>query len=953
MNKYCVVDVETTGGRPGEDVIIQLAAALLENKELLQKFSSYVYTDQKIPPFITELTGIRKADVENAPIIEEVLVDVLPMLDAAYFVAHNAVFDQQFLDSALMDSGYSTINNTIIDTLSFTRIMFPSLQSYKLESIAKDLGIDHLNPHNALDDVLATADLLVKLIEKTEDKPILFLQQLSKLLRHVDSGLTSVVERIISERFSQNQDDDDELKNYVFNYFTLKKIETDQQALVNNQEEIYNYDEVFSDQGYLVSAFPDYEYREGQEEMANEIRSAFYDNRHLMIEAGTGTGKTLAYLLPAIFWTKEEEDQLVISTHTINLQEQLFKKDIPFLRACLPFSFTAAILKGRNNYICLRRFANRYQEKIRELETAGQLAFDQDRYAFSEENIELARILTWVSETESGDYEELNLSISGKYLWNDIKSESESCLNRKCPWFNDCFYHRAKQRAQRADLVITNHSLLLTSIKNEQPILPRYSRLIIDEAHQLEPVAVKQLGYEISYLQIINQLNKLFKDENNGTLAKFAKEIMFLDNEEGNELIPSIKKISTELFPQLVSSAEQYYSLLENYLGSAKVGTESGRQVFRIRESHHQAQGWEPIKNAADNVSLLLQEAITELVQLHLKLIDLLDEDNTRSDFESSLSNLRNMASNFEDWNNRTTANTVYWIESAYRGKRLSTTLYAAPIEIGKYLQESLMANLDSVIMTSATLAIGESFDYIINDYGFKAGSDSLTTIITPSPFDYNRQVRVYVPDDLPAIKGVSEDVFVEYISKNIAELALLMEGRTLVLFTSHSMLQKAHRQLVDQLKDDGFKVLGHNIDSSSRSKLTETFLENERTILLGTNSFWEGVDIPGESLSALCIIRLPFTPPTEPVQEAKEEKLKAEGRNSFTELSLPQAIIRFKQGFGRLIRTHQDRGVVVIFDNRITNSWYGKAFIRALPPLELQHRSFKDILRDIETWFY
>lgn len=952
MNKYCVIDVETTGGRAGEDAIIQIAAVLLENLNIVNEFSTYVYTDQKIPHFITELTGISTADIKNAPQIGAVLVQILPMLADAYFVAHNATFDQQFIDSALMGAGYTEISNSIIDTLLCSRIAYPTMQSYKLESIAKALNINHLNPHNALDDVLATAELLVMLIEKFNGKPILYLQQLVKLISGINQGLTQILNFILNEKYINNPSDST-FEEYVFNYFVLKKANISAVAFHHNNEGPYDFDSVFTQDGYLVNSFPNYEYREGQEEMAQEIRRAFYDNRYLMIEAGTGTGKTLAYLLPAIFWAKEEGEQIVISTHTINLQEQLFKKDIPFLKESLPFNFSAAILKGRNNYICLRRFAIKYQDKIREFDTNVNTFFDLDRSVAVEETIEVARILTWISETESGDYEELNLSISGKYLWNEIKSESESCLNRKCPWFNDCFYHRAKQRAQKADIVITNHSLLLTSLKTDQSILPKYNCLIIDEAHQLEPVAIKHLGYEISFIHILNNINKLFRDGNNGSLARVIKEFQYFKNNDDADLLPNIKQLTSDLFPQLLKEADRYYTLLEDYIGANNISAENGRQVIRINEKNHQLDSWDIIRVASENVSLLLHESIVQLTAIHTKIVDVFDEESIQLDYESSLIALRNIAVNFEDWNKFSSDNTVYWVESSYRGKKLTSTIFAAPIEIGKYLQESLISNLESVIMTSATLAVGESFEFISNDYGFKTNNDSLTTIITPSPFDYNKQVRVYVPDDVPAIKGVAEDIFVEYISKSIAEIAILLEGRTLVLFTSHSMLQKAHRTLVELLKDEGIKILGHNIDSSSRSKLTESFLDNNRTILLGTNSFWEGVDIPGESLSALCIVRLPFTPPKEPVQEAKEEKLKAEGRNSFLELSLPQAIIRFKQGFGRLIRTHQDRGVVVIFDNRITNSWYGKAFIRALPEVEVQHRSFKAILRDIESWFY
>ncbi len=952
MKRFCVVDVETTGSKPEEDAIIQIAAVLLEDSIIKNEFSTYVFTDKNISRFIKELTGITDEHVDTAPLSAEVMPELLPLLEGAFFVAHNASFDLNFVNRALIDAGYREITNDIIDSIIMSKILLPSLQSHKLDYLTQELEIKHVNPHNALDDALATADLLRKMINILETKPLTYLQQLQKLLSINDSGLFKLVDSILNKAIISGKT---QLvpEQHVYNYFTLKNIalRVDDEKAKDEQE--LDFDTLFSDDGYLANAFPQYEYREGQEEMASEVRAAFYENRHLMIEAGTGTGKTLAYLLPAIYWALEEAEQVVISTHTINLQEQLYKKDIPLLKESMGLPFKAAILKGRNNYLCLRKFALKYQETVSQPKNTENSIMWESYLTIPEETVELARFLTWVSETETGDIEELNLSLAGRYLWNEMKSESESCLNRKCPWFKNCYYHRAKKLAQQADIIITNHALLLTSLKNEQPIIPNFRKLIIDEAHQLENVAINHLGYEVSQLQIMYILNKLHLSDNSGILARVSKEIQIRNETKTNQVIVDIKEISTGLLPKIIKEIEQYFTLLDHYLSTYIKRNGSSRRVLRMKEQHYANERWKHVNLSAENLLSLFNELINFLESANKAITDLIQEENLLADYEGNLQALGQVIANIADWNEHKTADNVYWIESRQKGKRNIPYLLSAPIEIGKYLQESLIGNLDSVVMTSATLSVMDSFEFISNDFGFELDDDELTAIIQPSPFNYQKQVRVYVPDDVPAIKDVSVDTYVEYISKNIAEVALLLEGRTLVLFTSHAMLQKSHRFLVDYLKDDEIKVLGQNIDSSSRSKLTETFLENSNTILLGTNSFWEGVDIPGENLSALCIVRLPFIPPDEPVQAAREERLKAAGKNSFTNLSLPQAIIRFKQGFGRLIRTHQDRGVVIIFDNRIITTWYGKAFIQSLPQIEVDYMSSQNILRDIESWFF
>ncbi len=938
MYRYVVIDVETTGNKPYEDKIIQVGAVLIENNEIKDTYSSLVYTDYLIPEFIQELTRINNQMLKSAPTIDEVMLQLLPLLENSIFVAHNASFDYEFIQLALEEAGYMSFSGLIIDTLQLSKILLPMSQSYKLEIITDELEIMHDNPHNAIDDAKATAILFIKLLDILKDMPLIYLQKLNEIFKKNNQDLSFVLEEFIKEKLN-NYETNEDINFITHSQIVLKKEieETITEDIAIDQTQV---ESMFEINGLLTEKFPDFELRQAQKEMSKEIWNAFLDNIHLMVEAGTGTGKTLAYLIPAIYWSKEQGEKVVISTHTINLQEQLFNKDIPLLKEILPFGFSATILKGRNNYICLRKF---------EIKLLQFNSID-----LSNENlVDITQILTWLTLTNTGDVEEINLSLSGRNLWNELRSDADSCLNRLCPWFKLCYYHRVKQKAQMADIIITNHSLLLTNYKTEHRILPAYNRLIIDEAHQFEGVALKHLGYELNQNQFNYFLLKYYKDAKNGFLISVVNELLSSKNPDQINIANNIKNEMIPLITQINDEAQSYFDLISDYVNLTVKKSDINRKTLRIVDKIVKTNEWEKILGVANNVQIKLTEWLNQMENINQQMNSVGIDENLYADFSGYIKDLKKIIFVFSEWNKANDSNMVYWIESVLRGKKIISYLYAVPIEIGPLIRNSLIDKLDSVIMTSATLSVNDSFSYASKDFGFDSDDEELRKILLPSPFNYKEQAMVYVPNDVPYIQDVSEDKYIEHIARNIADLTLIMDGRTLVLFTSHTMLQKTYRLLKDILASNQIKVLGHGIDSSSRSKLTKNFISNSKTILLGTNSFWEGVDIPGDNLSALVIVRLPFTPPNNPVHEAKEEKLKANQKNSFMELSVPQAVIRFKQGFGRLIRTQKDRGVVVIFDRRIVESRYGKIFINSLPPVNIKYQSFSKILKNIESWFY
>ncbi|MFV9510663.1 ATP-dependent DNA helicase DinG [Tepidibacillus sp. LV47] len=933
MKRFIVIDIETTGNQPDRDAITEVGLVLIENGEIKKVYSSFVYTEQPIPEYIQSLTGITNQMLEDAPPIDEVLMELLPLMEDAVFVAHNALFDLGFIQQALDEWGYQPFIGPVIDTLTLSRILFPMVQSYKLAEITQELGILHKKPHRAADDALATAKLFLLLIDQLKKMPLIYLQRLVEIVRKIDLDLAAFIDEFIEDRITHLVNEEN---FFIYQQIALQKMDENESSLDDHYGNL-DFDEMFLENGYLSKRFPNFEIRPSQREMSLDIMDAFLDNKHLMIEAGTGTGKSLAYLLPAIFYAKEHDEKVVISTHTINLQEQLYQRDIPLLKEILPFDFKVTILKGRNHYLCLRKFE--------------QLLLHSSNERNKEEMIHLAQLLTWVALTKTGDVEELNFTSNQKYLWNEVKSDAETCLNRNCPWFRLCFYHRAKQKAQTADLILTNHSLLLTDLQSENRILPNYKKLVIDEAHHFEEVASTHLGYELSQYEIQQYFQRLYKDAKHGLFVQIMNECFHSQDPDQFSLANQIQNHLLPLIIKIEQNFQDYFEQLGQFVDRLVINQEIGRKTIRITDRMKSRKEWIVIYELYRNLYIDLMELDNLTEEILRKMKDYHLEENLIADLKGIHKELKEINHILSEWSEAENTSMVFWVETENRGKKFVSYLYASPVEVGPYIKEFLFDQKESVILTSATLSVNGSFQYSSEKFGFMKIDPELRVKTLASPFDYYKQAFISIPNDFPNIQDVGEKEFIHSLVKYIHELALHLNGKTLVLFTSHQMLQQAYEGLKNSLEPNGIKVLGHGIDSSSRTKLVKQFQLQRPTILLGTSSFWEGVDIPGEALSVLVIVRLPFTPPTHPIYEAKTEKLKEANRNPFMEMAVPQAVIRFKQGFGRLIRSQKDRGAVIIFDKRIIEAKYGKWFLCSLPNIDIRYQPFAKILADIKEW--
>jgi len=637
--------------------------------------------------------------------------------------------------------------------------------------------------------------------------------------------------------------------------------------------------EVFGPDGLIANAHPEYEYRPGQIEMARAVMRAFEEKRHLIVEAGTGTGKTLAYLVPAVAAALGGNGRVIVSTGTKNLQEQLMEKDIPFLQNVLPKSFTATYMKGRSNYLCLSRFGRAQSAPVLE---------GLDEVDYFEE------VSQWSRETETGDRAELSNLPESLSFWRHIDARSESCLGQKCPDFDACFITRMRNRAQEADIVVVNHHLFFADLSlrngNYGSVLPDYTAVILDEAHLIEEVASEYFGAQVSNYQI----DDLVRD-----LGMLTIE----DAEVDKELTHSVARMS-------------------RFSDSFWMGFRDGRGE----------DGRYPIIPGTFAKKKMSGELeATPLGELYLALEGAIARTETTLDafqekppeVESLVRRLRQIRFELEFIVTGTDKKFVYWLERRNRG----VFLRASPIDVAGLLQDKLFDEVPTVVLTSATLSSGGNFSFIRDRLGLDAADD----LIAESSFDYQSQAILYLPARMPDPRDR------EWGNAAAAEVARILnatEGRAFVLSTSLAGMQSLFENVWMEI-DYPCLVQG----SASKGQLLKKFRETPNAVLFATSSFWQGVDVRGEQLSCVIIDKLPFAVPTDPIVAARQRYIEDCGGSSFYEYSVPQAIIALKQGLGRLIRSTTDRGVLAILDPRLRTKGYGRTFLQSLPPCRVTSR--------------
>lgn len=622
--------------------------------------------------------------------------------------------------------------------------------------------------------------------------------------------------------------------------------------------------DVFGPGGMLEKCHPGYEFRAAQLEMAEMVDGAFARHQHALIEAGTGTGKTLAYLVPAI----RSGRRVVISTATKSLQEQLFEKDIPFLRKHFAPELKVALMKGRNNFVC--------REKVHLMEGQPVLRGMDEMDWF-------AQIRDWEKLTETGDRAELNFLPDDAELWNRIDARKETCTGQKCPQFQQCFLTAMRRRAQEADVIIVNHHLFFADLTLRQDdfgtILPEYAAVIFDEAHEIEDVASDYFGRAVSSYQF---------DE----LAR-----------DGEQTLRILNLGSARTRRPLTQIRERAHAFFEGF------AQREGRFPFEHAE---RAAFLERNREAYEGLLTALKRLETELAAVKDKPDELMNLARRAAELRRELSFL--LESEEKGY--------VYWFERRGRG----IFLVATPIDVSEIMRERLFEQFDTVVLTSATLAVGGRFDYAKHRLGISASQEK----VLPQEFDYANQALLYIPKALPDVRDAR---FSEKAAEEIARLLKMTRGRAFCLFTSYAQMRDAHERLAGTIP---FPLLLQG--TAPRSALLERFRNTPGAVLLATASFWQGVDVPGSQLSCVIVDKLPFAVPSDPIVAARVKALQEDGQNAFAEYQVPKAVLALKQGFGRLIRSRTDRGVLAILDNRIERMQYGRIFMESLPEYALTH---------------
>ena len=928
---YVAVDVETTGLDPARDAIIEVAAITFRDAAILDEFDSLVNPLVDIPPFITQLTSITDDMVTDAPTLHTLRPKLRAKLGDNVLVGHNVDFDLGFLREARLAFG-----NRRIDTLTLASILAPEAGRFSLSSLADFLNLPSNNGrgHRARGDAELTIELFLALRERALALSLAQLEEIVEAGQRLGWPETLFFEEALAER-ARGAFESDELRmrGRLQRLYTPPKVEG---STLTPEEhpaplDVPSLTSLLRPGGRFERAFPGFEYRPQQVEMLETVITAFNEGRHVLVEAGTGTGKSLGYLLPAAFWATANGRRVVISTNTINLQDQLIAKDIPALQETLHLDLRAAIRKGRSNYICTRLF--------QQMRRSGP--------GNADEMALYARILQWLPHSTTGDVGEIALRTPGERLaWSKINGENPTCTADQCAAEN-CPLHIARRRAELAHLVIVNHSLLLADLRSEGLVLPEYSDLIIDEAHHLEAAVTDGLSFRADRRSLEAILEEVTRPRA-GLVANTQQRIAAVAPKEVSLSVDGLAERMRADGQIAMLRTEEFFTTLDFFLrGQERERSQFAAQMrltsaVRVQPDYHLVEeGWEDLSKLYTVIVKGFQKLIQIVADLsHTAQIEGVDE--MRAALMSNGQLLAEAVANLDALFLKPDETMIYWVEQF----RDSISLHAAPLHVGPLVEAHIFQNKETVVLTSATLRTAgygraeSTFDYV-RDRLHAHDADELAV---GSPFDYKNSTLLYLLTDIPE---PNQPGYQRMVEQAIIDTAVTLGGRTLVLFTANNHLSQTAAAIEAKLAAHKIATLAQT-GGMSRQQLLEQFRrEGTRAVLLGTRSFWEGVDIPGPALTALMIAKLPFDVPSDPIFAARSETYES----PFFEYSIPEAVLRFRQGFGRLIRRGSDEGIVLVLDKRVITKRYGQMFLESLPDCTIIRQRSDRIEELIGRW--
>ncbi|MEM7028267.1 MAG: helicase C-terminal domain-containing protein [Chloroflexota bacterium] len=918
---YVSLDLETTGLDTENDRIIEVGAVRFRGSRVLEKFQSFVNPRRTIPYQIQQLTGISNDMVADAPNFGQISARLKRFVGDHAIVGHNIEFDLKFLRKVgLFERSIG------IDTFEIASILLPHADRYSLQALAHLLNIAEPPTHRALDDAIVTHQLFEALLDEARRLDQSIIKQVASLAsprewslapifkdlaRERSGAMTSILgQQLLNRQATYEQDYGPGLKPVI----PPKPLDVDQVA------------QLLEPDGTFDQIFARFEYRPQQVDMLRNVVDAFNEPYHMLIEAGTGTGKSMAYLIPAIYWAIQNEHRVVISTNTINLQDQILTKDLPDLKRILNVEFRAVALKGRGNYVCPWRV-----EQLRQKENLSPA-----------ERRVLAKVAIWMPNTLTGDRQELFMpSFDEQRVWEQINSNPDFCRSERCVR-GGCFFTRARQAAENAHIIVVNHALLLADISVNNRAIPEYRYLVVDEAHHLESSVTSQLSFSATKKSMEQMLNDLGQPK--GSLfAKMLGLINAASIATAGKDMANIIQMSRQILNTANKNWYALFNALEQFMNQhARPSRGDYDRRLRISNAMRTQPSWNDIELGWDNTNTALNDVI-KLVTTAGKLWDGLDSFDV-DQWEETMVSLTNYRVQLEEVKSQVglilgdgNQDTITWIEQKVRTEDI--VLHAAPLHVGNLVRKHLFDSKDSIVLTSATLRTNNSFDYVKD----RLGADDQGDLAVGSPFDYPQSALVYVPTDIPEPNSSG---FQNAFDKTLINLAIATKGRLLVLFTSYSHLRTTSNNIRQRLANEDIALYQQGAGMGRRQML-DNFKSADKAVLMGTKSFWEGVDIPGPALSCVVIAKIPFAVPSDPIYQARSETFD----DSFNEYSIPEAILQFRQGFGRLIRTRSDRGVVVIMDKRVVSKGYGHTFIDSLPEATVRQGSSVDLPEIAAQW--
>ena len=924
---YVALDLETTGLDPDRDAITEIGAVRFDLDGGSETFSALVDPGQPIPYRIQRLTGIGDNDVAGAPQFAEVAADLEAFIGDDPVVGQNVGFDLGFLERQRLQPP-----GPAYDTQELANLLMPSLSEYGLAAIARHLGIEFPVQHRALADAEAARRVFLALRDRLAALPPVLLAEAERIASLTDWPLRYLLREVSEERPVAG---DGETPGLV--HGAVRAPQSTGKALSPDRDGPTPIDTAAVEELLTKTApgvIEEFEERPQQVAMASAVGDALNQGGQLMVEAGTGIGKSLAYLLPAARYALRNGSRVVISTNTINLQEQIIGQDIPIVQRLLANGASggeelrAAQLKGRRNYLCLLRWSN--------LRRSSTLS--------SEEAKLLVRLLLWLPHTDSGDRAELRLSQDEETLWSRLSAQHEGCLSTPCAFVKDgsCFLLRARRRAEAAHLLVVNHALLLSDVAVGGGVIPEYDHLVVDEAQHLEAEATSQFGFHAQESDLTAFLDRV-AGTGSGLVSSLRSAARGLASQmAGMRELLELASRADDAVQSARGRLPDFFLRLSGFMRQQSSGENGYDDRRRLDRAMRVQPDWPEVELAWENLNATLGQVLATLGLLRTGLespdaATLLDHESLLAEAGELLQTGETLRQGIAEIVLRDDPETICWLTQQRNDEGVDIS--SAPLQVATLLEERLFSQKETTVLTSATLTAEGEFDYLRQGLGL-ADADEL---LLGSPFDYATSTLVLVPQDMAL---PNERDYQAALQQSIIELVRASRGRALVLFTSHASLRATHAGIKQALEEEQILVLGHNIDGTPR-RLLQSLRDQPNTVVLGTASFWEGVDVVGEALSLLIIARLPFAVPSDPIFKARSELFD----EPFNDYAVPQAVLRFKQGFGRLIRRKTDCGVMVVLDGRLHSKAYGGAFLRSLPPCTVRRAPLHEMPGMVGEW--